>query len=353
MNVETRNLPLQGRAAEIRSFDESKRTFDLVWSTGAKVRRYDWRYERMYDEELSLDPSHVRMERLASGRAPLLDDHNRWEGVRSALGVVTNAQIGAGEGTATIKFSKRGDVADIMEDVKDGIVTSISVGYRVHRTEMLPPKKEGDVWVYRAVDWEPYELSLTPIPAETGANVRSDKGDENRSFPCEFIKPADSSAITQEHPMIRSFASTLGVKVEKDADDAAVRSAVVAHLGMKAESTDDEIVAEAVRRAAAPAVPGAPVDDVAKAATEAQAAERKRTAEIITFCAKHNASAEFQARAISDGWGVERTGLEILNERHAKGASLGPSNTNTPGEQSEQRSAGTWDHAISKVTGGK
>ncbi len=38
------DFPVQQRDAQFvpASFDEKARTVDVVWTTGAKVRRYDW-----------------------------------------------------------------------------------------------------------------------------------------------------------------------------------------------------------------------------------------------------------------------------------------------------------------------
>jgi hypothetical protein len=51
---------------------QEKRTVQVVWTTGARVKRG---YFEPYYEELSLDPKHVRMDRLSSGNAPLLNTH--------------------------------------------------------------------------------------------------------------------------------------------------------------------------------------------------------------------------------------------------------------------------------------
>lgn len=59
------NLPLQTRTAtleELRSGDE--RTFNVVFTTGAIVRRYNFFTDEAYDEELVVDPSAVRLGRL-------------------------------------------------------------------------------------------------------------------------------------------------------------------------------------------------------------------------------------------------------------------------------------------------
>ena len=146
-----------------------ERTVELVWSTGAQVKRASWS-RGDYIEELSMAPGAVRMERLNRG-APLLDAHDSFS-LRSQIGVVQRAWLDGNQGRALVKFSRRDDVEPIFQDVIDGIYRNVSVGYKVHQTER---DETGAVPVERAVDWEPYELSLVPIPADAGAQVRSDE----------------------------------------------------------------------------------------------------------------------------------------------------------------------------------
>jgi len=163
----TRDVPgLTLRALVVPgSVDREKRTVEITWTTGARVRRGFW---EPFDEDLSLDPKHVRMGRLQSGAAPLVDSHSI-NSLRTVLGVVDRASIGA----ATVRFSKRADVEPIFNDVADGIIRNVSVGYFVHQYERQP-KADGDaVPVYTAVDWEPYELSFVPVGADAGAGTRS------------------------------------------------------------------------------------------------------------------------------------------------------------------------------------
>ncbi|KKK96482.1 hypothetical protein LCGC14_2662310, partial [marine sediment metagenome] len=56
----TRDIPALSFRATIApsSIDAEKRTFDVVWTTGARVLR-GW-FDQFW-EELSLDPEHVRM----------------------------------------------------------------------------------------------------------------------------------------------------------------------------------------------------------------------------------------------------------------------------------------------------
>lgn len=177
--TETREIPrLELRADVVAdSFAEETGTFEVVWTTGARVKRGGFFSEPFY-EELSLERAAVDMGRLASGTAPLLDTH-RARSVRDQIGVVDAADIGR----AKVRLSNRQDVADIKRDLKDKIIRNVSVGYDVHRFEELPERQDG-LKVFRAVRWEPYELTLAPMGADPDAHVRAEQAQNHR---CEFV----------------------------------------------------------------------------------------------------------------------------------------------------------------------
>src|ERR1051325_9321793 len=102
--------------------DENARTVDVVWSTGAPVRRRDVAGE--YVERLSLDPAHVNVAGLIG--APLLDGH-RNDSVDRVLGVVTAARADGTAGHATVKFSERADA--VWRGVCAGVIRSGAVRY--------------------------------------------------------------------------------------------------------------------------------------------------------------------------------------------------------------------------------
>jgi hypothetical protein len=112
------DLPVQTRT-DVRlmpeSVDAERRTVDVVWSTGAAVRRRDSWTGKRYDEVLSLEEAHVDLSRL-NGGAPLLNTHGAWD-LRDVIGVVERAWIAReGEalaGRATVRFSDRADVEPI------------------------------------------------------------------------------------------------------------------------------------------------------------------------------------------------------------------------------------------------
>ena len=160
---------LMFRAAP-ESVDEAERSVEVVISTGATVRRWDWGRAREYDETLAIEPDSVRLDRL-NGGAPLLAVHN-WFSLDAVIGSVMpgTARVEDGELRARVRFSKRSEVDGVFGDVLDGIIRSVSVGYDVRRWEI---DEEASPPVYRAVDWEPYEVSVVPVPADPHAGFRS------------------------------------------------------------------------------------------------------------------------------------------------------------------------------------
>lgn len=180
--------PLSIRAA-LGSVNQADRSAELVFSTGAAVERVDWAGKR-YREVLSLDPKHVRLDRLNSG-APLLDAHQAGS-LEAVLGVVESgsARIVNGQALARVRFSKRASVEPVWQDVRDKVLRNVSIGYRVHRFEETP-SKDGQIPTRTAVDWEPYEVSLVPMGADAGAQVRQGAVAPN---PCVIVGPGDSDA---------------------------------------------------------------------------------------------------------------------------------------------------------------
>jgi hypothetical protein len=90
------------------TIDAEARTVEVIWSTGATVRRRDLWTGKRYDEVLSRSP-HVDLSRLNSG-APLLNTHGAFD-LAGVIGVVERAWIATSndsyEGRATVRFSAR------------------------------------------------------------------------------------------------------------------------------------------------------------------------------------------------------------------------------------------------------
>ena len=177
--VRNLELPmLYTRAAlDPQTVNEEARTIEAVWTTGARVLRKSWFHDPYFEE---LDVRKAKLGRLNNG-APILDSHNGYS-VRSQLGRVERAWIDkSGHGRALLRFSKRAEVDGVWGDVRDGIVTHVSPGYVVHRYKNITEDTD-EHKVLRAIDWEPYEISMVPMGADDEATTRGN--DAAQRHPC-------------------------------------------------------------------------------------------------------------------------------------------------------------------------
>ncbi|WP_449396281.1 hypothetical protein [Devosia riboflavina] len=169
------------RAADLRpaTFDADKNTIEVVWTTGAVVRRRDYLTDTLFDEVLSLALGHVRLDRLNAG-APLLDAHDDRR-LASVLGSVVpgTARIENGAGLAVVQLSRSVDDADIVGKIADGIIRHISVGYQIHAFQ-VSAGTGGAEETRTMIDWEPYEISAVPVPADAGSHFRNFPAEPDR-----------------------------------------------------------------------------------------------------------------------------------------------------------------------------
>lgn len=190
-------LPQFARDAEVRggSFNESANTIDVIWTTGATVRRRNW-IDGEFDEELVVSPTSVRLDRLNAG-APFVDTHDVFS-LRSVLGSVVpgSARLEGNRGVATILLTRRQDAQGTVQDIRDGVIRNISVGYKIYGVEKQ--ERKGKIPLMRATDWEPMEISAVPVQADPGARVRADAA-KMETFSCTVTRAvADALAIENQ-----------------------------------------------------------------------------------------------------------------------------------------------------------
>lgn len=298
MPRDTLDLPLIGREATVRAdtINEAERTIDIIWTTGATVQRVRWegwddRIE--YDEELVVDGNSIRLDRLNNG-APFLDSHQTWGGVANVLGSVVpgSVRVENGQGTAKIRLTSAEDAAPAIQRILERTINKVSVGYRVHRYEVT--RKDGARELWRAVDWEPYEISAVAMPADPGASIRSDQSGQEHRNPC---------VITRRDNPAADAASGKEAIMPKDNNHAAGDETT-------AVRTDAGQQTRAAETAAAPAAQQAPVID----ADAIRAEERARSAEIGTLCARHGLDAGFRDQLIRDGVSLDKARSMILDK---------------------------------------
>ena len=164
-------LPILYRGYQVRrdSLDTAKRTVRVQFASETPVRRW-FDYNKQGNEVLDCDPSSVDMSRIADGAAVLVEHDPR-----QRCGITEGGRVTAQRtAEAEIRFAKTPIGDQMMNEVADGTVRWVSVGYRVEKFQVDEEEEE-----YRAVRWLPLEVSFVAIPADPTARVqRSDNGQE-------------------------------------------------------------------------------------------------------------------------------------------------------------------------------
>lgn len=145
---------------ELQPSDADVRRVALAFSSEAEVDR-GWGIEVLDHTARAMN-----MEFIGSGRAPLLLEHDPTE----QIGVVESISLGADRvARAVVRFGKTARAEEILADVKDGIRSSVSVGYMID--EMVLDGVRDGREVYRATSWTPLEISIVSIPADMSVGV--------------------------------------------------------------------------------------------------------------------------------------------------------------------------------------
>ncbi len=143
---------------DVRGRDDKKRTVDIAVSSELPV-------ERSFGKEILVHEGNaIDMAFLASGRAPLLLDHD----MEKQIGVIESVELSADRKLrARVRFGRSALAEEVYQDVVDGIRANVSVGYRVNKMERSASGKDE----YLVRSWSPLEVSVVSIPADPSVGV--------------------------------------------------------------------------------------------------------------------------------------------------------------------------------------
>lgn len=294
-------LPMQLRREPIlpATVDAETRSVDVVFTTGAAVRRRRWTgwdSSVPFDEILEVSTAAVDLSRLNAG-APALDSHSVWSSF-SQVGVVERAWIDGKEGRATIRFPREGldPAADRMFGlIGDGIIRNVSVGYSIDRVKVVEPAAKGEVERRIVERWTPLEVSFVTVPADPRAQVRAA---DQASYPVEIIETrSQKEASMPENTTVMAGDAPASTET---------RQPVTAPAQPESTATRSQ--------PQAPTPDAAPAPDTEAIATRAREAERDRVSTIYDLVGRLNLERSFAEDLVKRGVTVNESRRLILDQ---------------------------------------
>lgn len=213
----------------------------------------------------------------SSGRIPLLDCHDRG-GMANVLGSVREIRQEGDKVIGRAYFANTPKAKEAMELVKDGHLTSGSVGYSQDKSEWV---SDGVIHNYHnraftgpmllTTRWNLAEFSLVPVPADENATVR---------------EAVEVTAETEDG----NDSGSAAVEQNTQKEDSAMEN--------NPQAETEKVDVEKITRAAA---------------DEASTRERARVVAINDLCVKNNCP-EIQTRAIKENMSLEQTQGLVIEE---------------------------------------
>lgn len=252
--LEQGNKFIRVATIDARRIDEKKRTVPASLSSETEVQRY-YGTEVLVHSDSAIDLTR------ANGGLPLIWNHDLDE----PIGLVDDVHLDGGVLRGNLRFSNNPQAEIIWNDVRQGFLKNISIGYQVNQWEEQPNSD-----LIRVTGWTLLETSVVTVPADATVGI-------NRKF---------------QSIGIRSMAD------EKTSGTDVVPSDPPIPVYSPAERRDHKIAKEAGKK-------------------EAIVGERKRISDIhelfdLAIVPRNDYYDGLRSRAIDEGWTIESSRVYLM-----------------------------------------
>lgn len=225
LKLRTQYRTAQIVAGRMNEGEEDDRTLELSFSSEEPYRRW-WGIEVLGHKDGEVD-----LDWFKAGSAPLLMDHN----TRDQIGVIESVSLKKGRAGATVRFGHSARADEILADVRDGIRSNISVGYEIRKVRLEEETEEGNT--YRVTDWQPLEVSIVSVPADTTVGIGREAGDGVEAAVIIETKQSEEKAMPPENqPVAPANPAAPAI------DEAAIRTAAAENAAKETLKTVTEIL---------------------------------------------------------------------------------------------------------------
>ena len=199
--------------------DSESRTVRAALSSEYAVER-PWGIEVLEHSAEAID-----MSRAAEG-LPLLWNHDS----DRLIGAVNNIRLDADRvlrGTLTLSRNPRG--SEVLQDIRDELLKSVSIGYRIDDIDDTTVRTDGRIRVTR---WTPLEISMAPVPADASVGINRSLASKEPAMAAETETPAtpvaapaaaavatpvvDLGLIRRDLDIARADAAQLAIRAERE-----------------------------------------------------------------------------------------------------------------------------------------
>jgi len=185
--------------------DEDTRTLTAALSSETPVERF-FGTEILVHEAEAID-----MTRAIEG-LPLLWSHDH----EAPIGRVENVRLDQDRVMrGDLRFSKNKRAAEIWQDVRDGFLRDMSIGYSIDEYE---EKDNGEISVIR---WTPLEASVVTVPADARVGINRSKPQEGKTMSDDKKPAAVDTDTGQQKPEVRSELKLFSVQKERERKEGA------------------------------------------------------------------------------------------------------------------------------------
>jgi len=218
-----------------KEISEDNRTVDLAFSSEEP-------YDRSFGTEiLSHNPQDVDFSFIASGRAPLLLNHD----LEKQIGVIEEAKISDADkvGRAVVRFGKSKLADEVFRDVIDGIRSNVSVGYEIMKMDRVKGDDEDEDKPKYRVNWKPLEASIVSVPADSTVGVGRSRYDnstdqDSRKETIEVITRENTMEKAKENPKVETPQVNVEEQIAKARKDETARVKEIQSLGSRHNCKD-------------------------------------------------------------------------------------------------------------------
>ncbi|MDF2140852.1 prohead protease/major capsid protein fusion protein [Paenirhodobacter sp. CAU 1674] len=249
----------------VNSIDVEARTIEVVFTTGEIIPHYIQTprgCERVLTR-IMVGEDTIMLDKMPG--QPVLDSHMDYS-ARQVIGVIEEAWVKDGKGFARLRFSAADDVATTWKRIEEKILRNCSLGFAIRAAEaVMEDGPNGPVEIWNLTKVEPFEISMVPIGADSGAKVQArDAGQnvtidaEENSMSKENTQGAASSTVAAQTTLVQAPDASAILRQERERV-AAIREAgtslgieeSVIQAAEKSDVTVDAFRADAIKQFAA------------------------------------------------------------------------------------------------------